>query len=338
MPREDTDVRSGRPHKLNPVGPGLFRPSRTIMRMDQAVPSPQLQIVVAHLRRIAQDALTTAGDLASKRRLVDRYFAAHPDITACYARTQSLQLHHIPARWVVTPRSDPSRRLLYLHGGSWMAGRIAVYLPHIARIAEATCSTVLAIDYRLAPENPFPAGLNDCVQAWRYLVENGPSVHGPAPTCFIAGDSAGGNLALATLLALKEQGARLPDGAVALSPATDLTWQGESMTTRAFTDPALNAMLMPLITNVYLQGLNPPTLPQVSPLFGDLAGLPRLLLQVGDAEILLDDSTRFAARARAAGVEVSLEVYPHMPHVFQGFAPLLPEAVQALARIGDFCR
>lgn len=306
--------------------------------MDQPVPSPQLQVVITHLRRIAQEALTTSGDLASKRRLVDRYFAAHPDISACYARTQSLQLRHIPAQWVITPRSDPSRRLLYLHGGSWMAGRVAVYLPHIARIAEATASTVLAIDYRLAPENPFPAGLDDCVQAFRYLVENGPSVHGPAQRCFIAGDSAGGNLALATLLALKAQGLRQPDAAIALSPATDLTWQGESMTTRAFVDPALNAMLMPLITNVYLQGLHAPTAPLVSPLHGDLAGLPRLLLQVGDAEILLDDSTRFADRARAAGVEVKLEVYPHMPHVFQGFAPLLPEAVQALAQIGAFCR
>lgn len=305
--------------------------------MDQSVPSPQLEIITAHLRRIAQEALTTAGDLASKRRLVDRYFAAHPDITACYARTQTVSIHGIPGQWVVTPRSDPGRRLLYLHGGSWMAGRVAVYLPHIARVAEATRCTVLAIDYRLAPENPFPAGLNDCVRAFRFVAENGPSQHGPARALYVAGDSAGGNLALATLLALKAEQLRLPDAAIALSPATDLTWQGESLTTRALVDPALNAMPMPLITNVYLQGLNSPASPLVSPLFGDLRGLPPLLLQVGDAEILLSDSTRFAEKARAAGVDVTLQVYAHMPHVFQGFAPLLPEAVQALAHIGEFC-
>lgn len=304
--------------------------------MDQGAPSPQLQVVISHLRRIAQDALTTAGDMESKRRLVDRYFAAHPDITACYARTQSLHIHHILAQWIFTPRSDPRRRLLYLHGGSWTAGRVSVYLPHIARVAAATAATVLAIDYRLAPENPFPAGLQDCLQALRYMLDNGPSHHGPATDYWIAGDSAGGNLALATLLALKEEGTRLPDGAIALSPATDLTWQGESITTRALADPALNAVLMPLITSVYLQGLNLPTAPRVSPLFGDLRGLPRLLIQVGDAEILLSDATRFADRARAAGVDVTLQVYPFMPHVFQGFAPLLPEAVTALKHMGEF--
>jgi acetyl esterase/lipase len=169
------------------------------------------------------------------------------------------------------------------------------------------------------------------------MCDNDPTGRAPAQRSYMAGDSAGGNLVLASLLALKQRGMHVPDAAVALSPATDLTWQGESLATRALHDPALNALLMPLITNLYLQGGDVPTNPLVSPLFGDLAGLPPLLLQVGDAEILLSDSERFADRARAAGVDVTLEIYPHMPHVFQGFAPYLPEAVDSLSRVGSFC-
>ena len=304
--------------------------------MEQAIPSPQLQTVIAHLRSIAGESLTTASDLESKRRLVDKYFAAHLSVLEHDAATVPVSCGQFPGLWITTPRSDPARRLLYLHGGSWMAGRVSVYLPHIARIAEATRSTVLAVDYRLAPEHPFPAGLEDCVQAFLWMLERGPASYGTARKYYLAGDSAGGNLALATLLALKERGAHLPDAAIALSPATDLTWSGESFSTRALADPALNAMLLPLITNIYLQGREAADVPLVSPLFGDLRGLPPLLLQVGDAEILLSDSTRFADRARAAGVVVALEVYPYMPHVFQGFAPFLPEAVVALGKIGEF--
>lgn len=305
--------------------------------MDQASPSPQLQTVIAHLRGIAQEALATAGDLESKRRLVDKYFAVHLSVLEHDAATAPVTFGHFTGMWITTPRSDPARRMLYLHGGSWMAGRVSVYLPHIARIAHATTTTVLAVDYRLAPENPFPAGLEDCVQAFLWMLEQGPAQVGSATRSFLAGDSAGGNLAFATLLALKDRGAHLPDAAIALSPATDLTWSGDSLATRALVDPALNALLMPLITNIYLQGREKPDAPLVSPLFGDLRGLPPLLLQVGDAEILLSDSTRFAERARAAGVDVTLEVYPDMPHVFQGFAPFLPEAVDTVRKIGEFC-
>jgi len=305
--------------------------------MDQASPSPQLQSVIAHLRGIAQEALATANDLESKRRLVDRYFAVHPGVLEHDAATTPVTFGQFTGLWISTRRSDSARRMLYLHGGSWMAGRVSVYLPHIAHIADATACSVLAVDYRLAPEHPFPAGLEDCVQAFRWMLEQGPAQVGRAQRCFLAGDSAGGNLALATLLALKARGAQMPDAAIAMSPATDLTWSGESLATRALVDPALNAMLMPLITNVYLQGRESPDAPLVSPLFGDLRGLPPLLLQVGDAEILLSDSTRFAERARAAGVDVTLEVYPDMPHVFQGFAPYLPEAEVAMGKIGEFC-
>ena len=316
---------------------GVIRgPERRMWPMDQSIHSPQLQTIIAHLRGIAQEALATAGDLESKRRLVDKYFAAHPSVLEHAASTVPVTLSQCTGLWITTQRSDPARRLLYLHGGSWMAGRASVYLPHIARVANATGCTVLAVDYRLAPENPFPAGLEDCVEAFLWMLEQGLAHTGRAQSYFIAGDSAGGNLTLATLLALKDRSAQMPDAAIALSPATDLTWSGESMTTRALVDPALNAVLMPLVTNIYLQGRAAADAPLVSPLFGYLRGLPPLLLQVGDAEILLSDSMRFAERARAAGVAVTLEVYPYMPHVFQGFAPYLPEAVDALRRVGEF--
>ncbi|GJM05158.1 MAG: hydrolase [marine bacterium B5-7] len=298
--------------------------------------SNELNVVNKHLRKIARRASNPLGGVESKRALVDEYAAAHPSILEVNAKVTPVSFEKFQGEWVSVDTSSLDRRILYLHGGSWMAGRVEKYRPHIARIAAATSCAVLAIDYRLAPENPFPKGLKDCVTAYEWMRCNGPEISSAASSSYIMGDSAGGNLTLATLLVLKDKQIDLPDAAVALSPATDMSWSSSSIKTNAKSDVALNAKLMPLVSYGYLQKKVDPKTPYASPLFGDLQGLPPILLQVGDTEILLDDAVGFVEKAQAAGVDATLEVFSGMPHVFQAFAPYLPEANQALQRIGEF--
>jgi epsilon-lactone hydrolase len=298
----------------------------------------ELETIVSHLKQIAKDSRETAGDIEAKRNLVDKYFSVHPSILETTADICPVNIQGIKGEWILGESSHLQKRLLYIHGGSWMAGRVEKYRPHIARLANATSCAVLAIDYSLTPEAPFPAGLNDCVTAFEWICSHSPQESCTAESTFIAGDSAGGNLTLATLLKLKDTTDKLPNAAIALSAATDLTWSSESISTRANIDPALNAEIMPLLTEFYLQNNGNPTDALASPLYGELSGLPPLLLQVGDAEILLDDSVRFAEKAKLAGVDVTLEIYPEMPHVFQGFAPYLSEANIALINIGEFVK
>jgi acetyl esterase/lipase len=302
--------------------------------------SPQLQAVVAHLRGLAADAAKAgaAGDLVENRRVVDRYGDVDPSVRRFEADVRRSEAAGVPCEWLLAAGADPDRRLLYIHGGGWTAGGLDSHRPLSARISAATGCAVLAIDYRLAPEHPFPAGLDDCVAAWRWLREHGPNGAAPARSAFVAGDSAGGNLTLALLLALKQRALPLPNAAIPISAATDFLATGESYRTRAERDPILNMGPEGIRTLglVYLQGFASPEDPLASPLYGDLQGLPPLLIQVGDAEVLLDDSTRVAEKARAAGVDVTLEVWPEMPHVWHAFAPFLPEATRAIEQIGAF--
>ncbi len=300
--------------------------------------SDELIVVNKHLRKIAKRAMNPLGGVESKRALVDEYAAAHPSILEVNAEVTPVSFNKFQGEWVSTDTSDPDRRILYLHGGSWMAGRVEKYRPHIARIAAATGCVVLAIDYRLAPENPFPKGLEDCVTAYEWMHRNGPENSNAGNASFIMGDSAGGNLTLATLLVLKDRQIDMPDAAVALSPATDMSWSSPSIKTNAKSDVALNAKLMPMVSYGYLQKKVDPKTPYASPLFGDLEGLPPLLLQVGDTEILLDDAVGFVDKAQAVGVDATIEVYPDMPHVFQAFAPYLSDANTALDSIGCFIK
>jgi acetyl esterase/lipase len=191
----------------------------------------------------------------------------------------------------------------------------------------------LGVDYRLAPEHPFPAAVEDATAAYRWLVSRGTD---PAHIA-IAGDSAGGGLTLATLIALRDAGDPLPAAAACLSPWVDLEGVGASMTSKAAVDPFVRKEMIEFMAQQYLGGRDLRT-PLAAPLYADLQGLPPLLIQVGTAEVLLDDATRIAERARAAGVEVSLEVWDDMIHVWQLFAPMLPEGQQAIERIGAFIR
>jgi epsilon-lactone hydrolase len=239
----------------------------------------------------------------------------------------------LPALETLTPGADDSRVLLYLHGGAYVIGSARDYLTLSAALGRAAGCRTVSIDYRLAPEHPFPAAVDDALAAWRALLAEGVPPH----RIVIAGDSAGGGLALALLLAARDAGLPLPAAALLLSPWADLACDSPSMTTRAAADPALRREGLLAMAAHYLRGLSP-TNPLASPLHADLTGLPPLLVQVGTAEILLDDSLRLAARAAQADVSLTLAVWPQMVHVWHFFAFMLPEGQAALAEAGQFLR
>jgi len=243
----------------------------------------------------------------------------------------------LPGEWVIAPGADPDVRLLYLHGGGFVSGSSAFYLAMAAHISAAASCVVLLPDYRLAPEHRFPAGLDDCLAAYLWLRDNGPV--GPAPTTrvSVAGDSAGGGLTLSVLLSLRDRDLPLPDAGICLSPFADLTLSGESTRTEAKTDPIMDPRCLPDFVALYADPSQVDD-PLVSPIFADYTGLPPLLIQVGEHEVIRDDSVRVAQRARAAGVDVTMEVWEGMFHVFQSHEPLLPEAVEAIEHIAGFVR
>jgi acetyl esterase/lipase len=242
---------------------------------------------------------------------------------------QPVDASGVPAEWIGTPDAHAGV-ILYLHGGAYALGSIDAHRAFLARLANATAMDVLAIDYRLAPEHPFPAALEDATAAYLWLVSQGID---PAQV-IIAGDSAGGGLTLATLVALRNDGKPLPAGAVCISPWTDLALTGASIERKASADPVLDADDLVIYARYYA-GERDLTSPLISPLYADLTGLPPLLIQVGTDEILLDDAARCADRARAAGVEVTLEIWDGMFHVFQ-MLPFLRETKNALEHIAAF--
>ncbi len=211
----------------------------------------------------------------------------------------------MPGEWIAAPNAGAERpRIYYLHGGGYVIGSINTHRALIARLSAASGARAFAINYRLAPEHPFPAAVEDAVSAYRWLLEQGVD---PA-TIVIAGDSAGGGLTVATLVALRDAGVPLPAAAVCLSPWTDMEGIGESAKTRKAADPMIDPEGGLAQAQLYLGGADPRT-PLAAPLYADLRGLPPMLIHVGDAEVLLDDSTRLAERAKAAGVDVTLEVW-----------------------------
>lgn len=290
--------------------------------------SDELQMVIDMLR--AQP-LPRGASFAEQRAALDGLagIAPRPDGVAF----EPLTVAGRPAEWVTAAGTRTDRALLYLHGGGYCIGSITSHRGLAAALSRAAGLRVLLLDYRLAPEHPFPAGLDDAVAAYRFLLDE----IGDPRRLAIAGDSAGGGLTAATLLALRD--AALPQPAVAalLSPWLDLSLSGASMQSRAAADPMVQRESLQPMADAYLQGAAPTT-PLASPLFADLHDLAPMLIHVGDAETLLDDATRFADRARAAGVDATLEVWEHMIHVWHAFAFILPEARDAIARVGTFMR
>lgn len=230
--------------------------------------------------------------------------------------------------------ADSKTVLLYIHGGGFTAGTAIAYRGLASRLSAAAGCPVLAIDYRLAPEEPFPAALDDCVAAYRWLVRK-PDMAGRHVA--LVGDSAGGNLVVAMMIVLRDSADPLPAAAVCISPVFDMALTGESVTARAHRDPCILPESLRRCSSAYLGKADPRT-PLASPLYADLAGLPPLLLQVGSEEMLRDDSVRLAAKAAAAGVKVTLEEWPGMIHVRHLFADRLPAGREAIAQLGAFVR
>lgn len=231
---------------------------------------------------------------------------------------------------IATPASRPERHVLYLHGGAYISGAPAHYRHFTWRIANEAKAHVWALEYRLAPEHPFPAALDDAVAAYDWLTNELP-----ARELFVMGDSAGAGLALCLLLRLRDAGKTLPLAAICMSPWTDLALTGDSLIANARSDPMLDARHLPDLARCYLAGADARD-PHASPLYGSAAGLPPVLIQVGSDEILRDDAVRMAEKLRRQNQQTQLEIWPRMPHMFQLFVPVLPEAHNAIARIGAF--
>jgi acetyl esterase/lipase len=249
------------------------------------------------------------------------------------AKCEAVDAGGVKAEWVAAPGCDAARAVLYLHGGGYAIGSIATHRRLAYDISAASGARVLVIDYRLAPEHPFPAALDDATAAWRWLLRQGLAANRLA----IAGDSAGGALTMATLVNLRDQKLGLPACAVAISPWVDLEGTGTSMTARAAQDPMVQKNGLQWMAGLYLNGKDAKT-PLAAPLHADLKGLPPILIQAGTAETLLDDATRLAERLHAAGSEVRLAVWPNMLHVFPLFAPILSEGRDGCLEIGAFIR
>jgi acetyl esterase/lipase len=247
-----------------------------------------------------------------------------------HAQKKSVDCNGIAAHWLTPANYQKDRVLLYIHGGAFVAYTPNTYSAMVASWCAPLKTRALMIDYRLAPEHPYPAALEDCLETYRWLLDQGYQ----GKDIVIAGDSAGGNLVLATLQQLKNQKLPPPSCAVLLSPFLDLTLSGASALDNAHRDPIFTLAFAVGIRRFYAPGQSY-SQPSVSPLFGDFAGLPPLLFQVGSTEMLLDDSTQAASRANAAGVPVQLEVWKRLPHVFQ-MVPALPQAQEAAKSIRNF--
>ena len=271
------------------------------------------------------------GDVKGARERFEKlgdFLGGAPD-----AAVEKVDAGGVPAAWVAAPGIDESRVILYLHGGGYVIGSIKTHLRLAYDLSAAASARVLLIDYRLAPEHPFPAAVNDAAAAWRWLKSKGCDPRRMA----ITGDSAGGGLTIAPAVNLRDQRLGLPACLVAISPWVDLEGLGQSMQSRAAQDPMVQKAGLTWLAGLYLNGTDPKT-PLAAPLYADLAGLPPILIQVGTAETLLDDATRVAEKLHAAQGEVTLSVWPNMLHVWPLFAPKLSEGRDGCREAGNFIR
>jgi epsilon-lactone hydrolase len=275
-------------------------------------------------QRVAQP--TIEGIRAAMDRLGDRFLPAN-DIAI-----EAVSAGGVPAEWIRAPGVSEERTVLFTHGGGYCIGSPRTHRDLVGRLSRASGARFLAIDYRLAPEHPFPAAVEDAIKAYEWLIAQGIV---PAQLA-LCGDSAGGGLALALIVALRERGAPLPAAVACISPLTDLAYTGETLTTNEALDPISRRDTSAALAQRYLGGQDAARNPLASPLYADFKGFPALQILVGSHEILLDNSTRVAERARAAGVDVEIEVWEGMVHIWPYFAAILPKGQEAIERIGAY--
>lgn len=303
------------------------------LRMNQiesiAMASPQLEEVVALIRN-HNARLGKETSVLEMRQHFDALYDALPVSEA----VRFIEGDEVRGMWTTFHGARRNQAVLYLHGGGYVMHGPAQYRTLTAALALETQREVFAVDYRHAPEHPFPHGLHDAFNAYKWLLTR----LGEDPSIVIAGDSAGGGMAVALMLMCMHHGLPLPRGAFLISPWTDLSLGGESIRTRAELDPVVSETGLQYFVHAYLQDHQDPRHPLASPLFGDLSGLPPLLIHVGSNEVLLDDATRLAARAAAAGVETTLKVWPSMFHEWHMWHARLPEAADAIRQAAVFIR
>jgi epsilon-lactone hydrolase len=287
-----------------------------------------IDVVRAHLAKLPPSASMTIAERRAQYDRAERVFPTPPDVAV-----EAVTAPERPAEWLRPPGARTDAAVLYLHGGGYVIGSPRSHRHLAAAIARAAGTAALLVDYRLAPEHPFPAALDDAVAAYRWLLGRGL-----APSrVVVAGDSAGGGLTVATLLTLRDRGLPRPAGGACISPWVDLTCGGATYATKAAVDPIVTRESVEMMAQAYA-GAGDPKAPLLSPLYADLRGLPPLLVQVGSDEVLLDDSLGLGERARAAGVDVTVEEWPAMIHVWHWFLPMLAEAERAVSVIGNFVR
>ena len=287
---------------------------------------------IVKLKRILREKALPPGveiPLEQMRKNMEKIaFKAADDIQA-----ENVTVAGRAAEWVRAPGSQTGRAILYLHGGGYVMGSANTHRSMVGEISRAAQAAALLVDYRLAPEFPFPAAVEDGVAAYRWLLDQGFAPKNLA----VAGDSAGGGLAVATLVSARDQGLPMPAAAVPISPWSDLTCTNESYKTRAEADPMVGSGSIGNMANRYLQGKDAKN-PYASPNFASLKALPPLLIHVGRDEVLLDDSIKLDQKAKADGVNSTLEIWDDMIHVWHAFHPMLPEGKQAIERVGAFLR
>lgn len=279
------------------------------------------------------------------RRIMDEGFTGSPaEAEQLGVEIIATDANGIAAEWVVAPDASHDRRLLYIHGGAFSVGSPRSHRMITAALSKACGVAVLAIDYRLMPEHRRKAAIADSQNAYRFILENGPSSKGTAREVYVAGDSAGGNLALMLSAWARDENIRRMDAVIAFSPSTDSTLANPSIIKNIETDPMLGPGLGPparmpaplKALAVLLAGQMSPRNPLMSPLFGDLSDLPPTLVQASDCEMLFDDSLRYVNKARAQGSSVTLQIWPDMVHVWQMFQHVLPEARHSIDEVAAF--
>lgn len=307
----------------------------------QREPSREHHDAVALLANMGSVAPGGGGRLQQMREAMDA-MGDSADLTGI--RLEPVDVDGVPGEWVLAENSDPDRRLLYLHGGAFTAGSPRSHRPITTKFARMAGVSVLAVDYRLVPENRRIDCLTDCQTAYRWILENGPEGPGAPGALFVSGDSAGGNLTLTVIAWARDAGLPAANGAIALSPATDAAFDSPSLTSNIATDHMLGPMFgritrLPKWVVAWfglLSNRMHPCDPRISPLRGDLSNLPPTLVHASEAEMLLDDARRYVHKATEAGSEATLETWHHMLHVWHIFEPSLPEAKEAFEHILRF--
>jgi len=278
---------------------------------------------------LRQSAFPLGSTAQEQRQLLRAALSAQPlpgDLTVTAGT-----LGDVPTAEITIDGIEPRHVVLYFHGGVYVIGDAFLAADLASQVGRRTQAKVISVDYRLAPEHPYPAAVDDALAAYEALLQSGVD----ASNIVFAGESAGGGLAVATLINARDHGLPLPAAAFVMSPMTDLTLAGKTMETRRDADPLFTRELLQKRVNDYTAGQDA-ALPLMSPIFADLAGLPPLIIQAGTNELLLDDAVRLAGQAAAANVEVTLEITPGVPHVFQAYSAILDEAAAALDRAGQF--